>query len=48
MPMMSSDAYLYWTVAEGGTPIESGMLPFKQTLTAEQIWIVIHYVREGL
>ena len=48
MPMMSSDAYLYWTVAEGGVPIETGMPPFKEALTPEQIWSVILYVREGL
>jgi mono/diheme cytochrome c family protein len=48
MPMMSSDAYLYWTVAEGGVPIETGMPAFKQTLTPAQIWSVILYVREGL
>ena len=48
MPMMSSDAYLYWTVAEGGVPIQTGMPMFKQTLTQDQVWSVILYVREGL
>jgi cytochrome c5 len=48
MPMMSSDAYLYWTVAEGGVPIESAMPPFGEALTSEQIWSVILYLREGL
>lgn len=47
MPMMSSDAYLYWTVAEGGVPIQSGMPAFKQTLTSDEIWSVIAYLREG-
>jgi mono/diheme cytochrome c family protein len=46
--MMSSDAYLYWTVAEGGVPIRTGMPAFKQTLTPDQIWSVILYVREWL
>lgn len=45
MPMMSSDAYLYWTVAEGGTPIESAMPAFGEALTPDEIWSVIHYVR---
>ena len=48
MPMMSSDASLYWTVAEGGTPIDSAMPALKATLTHDQIWSVIHYVRAGL
>lgn len=48
MPMMSSDAYLYWTVAEGGVPVASGMPAFKQTLTSDEIWSVIQYVRAGL
>lgn len=48
MPMMSSDPYFYWTVSEGGLPIETGMTPFGQTLTPEEIWSVILYVREGL
>jgi len=48
MPMVSSDAYLYWTVAEGGVPIQTGMPAFRQTLTQDQIWSVILYVRERL
>ena len=48
MPMMSSDAYLYWTVAEGGVPIGTGMPMVNEMLTPNQIWSVILYVREGL
>jgi mono/diheme cytochrome c family protein len=48
MPMMSSDAYLYWTVAEGGVPIQTEMPAFKQALTQEEIWSVILYIQEGL
>ena len=48
MPTMSSDAYLYWTVAEGGLPIQTGMPPFKQVLTSDEIWSVILYLRDGL
>lgn len=47
-PTMSSDAFLYWTVAEGGIPIETGMPPFREALTPDEIWSVILYVREGL
>lgn len=48
MPMMSSDAYLYWTIAEGGEPVQTGMPAFRQTLSSDDIWSVILYVREGL
>jgi len=48
MPMMSSDAYLYWTIAEGGTPVGSAMPPFEAALSPEDIWSVIVYLREGL
>jgi mono/diheme cytochrome c family protein len=48
MPFFSSDAYLYWTVAEGGVPIGTAMPAFKGALSAEDIWSVIHYLREGL
>jgi hypothetical protein len=48
MPIMSSDAYLYWTVAEGGEPVQTGMLAFRQVLTSDDIWSVILYLREGL
>jgi mono/diheme cytochrome c family protein len=47
-PMMSSDAYLYWTVAEGGAPIQTGMPPFEQALSQKEIWSVILFVRERL
>ena len=47
MPMMSGDSYLYWTVAEGGVPVKTSMPAFKQTLTADEIWSVILYLREG-
>jgi mono/diheme cytochrome c family protein len=46
-PVMSSDAYLYWTIAQGGMAIETGMPAFEQALTSEDIWSVIAYLREG-
>jgi len=45
MPMMSSDAYLYWSVAEGGAPVETAMPAYRETLTADEIWSVILYLR---
>lgn len=47
MPM-ASDAYLYWTIAEGGTPVGSAMPAFKDTLEADEIWRIITYLRKGL
>ena len=44
MPM-TSDAYLYWTIAEGGVPLHTAMPPFKSALTEEEIWKIILYVR---
>jgi mono/diheme cytochrome c family protein len=44
MPM-ASDSYLFWTISEGGAPVGSAMPPFKQTLTDDEIWKIITYVR---
>jgi mono/diheme cytochrome c family protein len=41
-------AYLYWTVAEGGVPLGSGMPAFKDALSAEEIWAVIAYIQDRL
>jgi len=43
---MASDAYLYWTIAEGGAPVGSAMPPFKATLSEDEIWHIIGYLRE--
>lgn len=42
---MASDAYLYWTIAEGGQPIGSAMPTFKQSLSESEIWEIIGYLR---
>jgi mono/diheme cytochrome c family protein len=42
---MATDAYLYWTVAEGGVPVGSAMPPFKSALSETQIWQLISYLR---
>jgi mono/diheme cytochrome c family protein len=44
MPMVS-DAYLAWTVAEGGAPVGSAMPPFKDTLKPDAIWRVILFLQ---
>lgn len=43
MPM-SSDGYLYWTIAEGGVPLHTAMPPFKSTLKPDQIWKIIIFL----
>jgi len=44
MPI-AGDAFLYWTIAEGGAPVNTAMPPFKGTLKENQIWEVILYLR---
>jgi mono/diheme cytochrome c family protein len=48
MPMMRSDPYLYWAIAEGGAPIGTAMPAFKDTLSVGDIWSVVHFLRAGL
>ena len=45
MPI-ATDGYLYWTIAEGGTPLGTAMPPFKNVLKDAEIWKVISYLRE--
>ncbi len=47
MMSMLSDAYLYWRVSKGGAvePFNSAMPAWESTLTEEQRWQVISYVR---
>lgn len=43
---MATDAYLYWTIAEGGAPVGSAMPPFKAALGETEVWQIIAYLRE--
>ena len=45
MPM-ASDAYLFWTISEGGKPVGSAMPAFKGQLKPDQIWQIISYLRK--
>ena len=47
-PKARSEAYMYWTIAEGGKQFESDMPAFKDRLPKKDIWAVIAYVRAGL
>lgn len=44
MPM-ASDAYLFWTISEGGAQFGSEMPAFGQRLREDEIWAIITYVR---
>ena len=44
MPM-ASDAYLLWTISEGGQPVGSAMPAFKESLSREEIWKIVRYLR---
>lgn len=40
-----SDAYLFWRMSEGGAPFASAMPAWKDTLSEQQIWEMIAYLR---
>lgn len=41
----SVDEYLLWTISEGGVQFGSKMPTFKETLTEQQIWQIVTYMR---
>jgi cytochrome c len=43
MPM-ATDEYLFWTISEGGIPIQTAMPAFKSSLTEEEIWNIVIYL----
>ena len=45
MPMVG-DAYLDWTIAEGGVAVGSAMPPFKNVLKPNDIWKVVLYLQK--
>ena len=48
MPMSRWDAYMYWTIAEGGHSFGTAMPAFKDNLPKSDIWAVIGYIQRGL
>jgi len=46
MPM-SVDAYLLWTISEGGQPFGTAMPAFKDVLSADDMWKIIVFMRAG-
>ncbi len=47
MPM-AVDAYLLWSISEGGQAFGTDMPAFKDVLSEEDIWKIISYLRAGL
>jgi mono/diheme cytochrome c family protein len=41
------DEYLLWSIAEGGKQFDTEMPAFKDTLTREDIWKIVAYMRAG-
>lgn len=42
---MTSDAYWFWRVSEGGLEFGTAMDPWKGVLTDEYIWDLLNYVK---
>jgi mono/diheme cytochrome c family protein len=40
------DGYLFWTIAEGGIPLQTAMPPFKNVMREDEIWKTIIFLRE--
>jgi mono/diheme cytochrome c family protein len=47
MPM-ATDPYLFWTISEGGKEFRTSMPPYKDTLSANDRWKIILYLRNKL
>jgi mono/diheme cytochrome c family protein len=48
MPMHQLDPFMYWTIAEGGTPFGTAMPSFKTKLSKGDMWSVISYIQSEL
>lgn len=46
--MMSGNAYLYWTIAQGGAPFGTAMPAFEDVLSRDEIWSVVRLLQAGL
>jgi mono/diheme cytochrome c family protein len=48
LPMGQWDAFMYWTIAEGGVRFGTVMPSFKASLSKNDIWSIIAYVQSQL
>lgn len=44
---VSVDEYLLWTISEGGAEFETAMPAFGETLSREEVWKIIAFMRSG-
>jgi len=42
----ADDAYLDWTISEGGAPVGSPMPAFKSSLSQKEIWQIVLYLHQ--
>jgi mono/diheme cytochrome c family protein len=42
---LATDAYLYWTIVEGGASVGSAMPPFDAVLGETEIWQIVAHLR---
>ena len=47
-PKSRSEAYIYWSIAEGGESFGSEMPAFKGSLSEKDIWAISAYLRAGM
>ena len=48
MPMAQWDAFIYWTIAEGGSQFGTAMPAFRGVLSKDETWAVIAYIQAHL
>lgn len=44
---IATDAFLFWTLSEGGVLLETAMPAFSERLSNEEIWKTILYINSG-
>jgi len=45
MPPLSRDSYLIWTISDGGAQFKTAMHSFKQSISEQDRWKIIHFLR---
>jgi len=44
---IATDAFLFWTMSDGGEPIGTAMPAFGDRLSTKEIWQITHFINEG-
>ena len=44
---ITTDAFFFWTVSEGGQALDTAMPAFKNQLSDKEMWQIIHYINAG-